>query len=192
MIKHIFKSLFVLLIVLCITSSVCAKQSSSNSTNSSSRSGSVNDIMNKNRKELADTPRADYIGNHQFMQNRKYLRQQAIINALARISVIKKKYEKVMANDGAVAKIDKNSKQSAKDSTNQAKLENNNPGSGENKFELLNKTASQKIATIKFLMVYKLLRASSLEYDALIALSQSNRNKTQWKPGEPISSETGK
>lgn len=141
----------------------------------------VKSIMESNMDIFADMPYGDHEGDYNFVRKRQYIRQQANIQMMARILVLKNQAKNIIKIiDEMEEKIDI----SSKNASNQSSLEGN-----ENKVKLLLTTAAVKIAWAKLLQLQKQLRATQLQYKALIGLATAKRHKTYWHPHEELPGE---
>ncbi len=144
-------------------------------------SSKVETLMKSNMKIYADMPFADHEGDYNFVKKRQYIRQQANIQMMARILVLKHQTKKIF---DIIDEMEKDIDNSSRQASNQNSLENN-----ENKPKLLLRTAAAKIAWIKLLMIQKQLRAAQLQYNALLGLATAKRHKTYWNPEEELPEE---
>ena len=141
----------------------------------------IKNIMKSNMEVYADQPFADHEGDYNFVKKRQYIRQQANLQLLARILVLKHQTKEIFKIiDDMETKIDDSSKKAS----NQGALESN-----ENKTKLLMTTAFAKITWAKLLMIQKQLRAAQLQYNALLGLATAKRHKTYWNPKEELPEE---
>ncbi len=144
-------------------------------------SSKVETIMKSNMRIYADMPFADHEGDYNFVKKRQYIRQQANIQMMARILVLKHQTQKIF---DIIDEMEKDIDNSSRQASNQNSLETN-----ENKPKLLLRTAAAKIAWIKLLMIQKQLRAAQLQYNALLGLATAKRHKTYWNPEEELPEE---
>ena len=144
-------------------------------------SSKVETIMKSNMRIYADMPFADHEGDYNFVKKRQYIRQQANIQMMARILVLKHQTQKIF---DIIDEMEKDIDNSSRQASNQNSLENN-----ENKPKLLLRSAAAKIAWIKLLMIQKQLRAAQLQYNALLGLATAKRHKTYWNPEEELPEE---
>ena len=136
----------------------------------------VENIMKSNMRLYADDPYGDHEGDYDFVKKREYIRQQANLQMMARILVLKYNTKKIFnIIDDMEKKIDNSSRAASRSNS----LESN-----ENKVKLLLTTAAIKIAWAKLLLIQKQLRATHLQYNALIGLATAKRHKTYWDPTE--------
>lgn len=141
----------------------------------------VKNIMKSNMDIYADMPYADHEGDYNFVKKREYIRQQANIQMMARILVLKNQAQKIFKIvDDMNVKIDNSSKKAS----NQSTLENS-----ENKVKLLLTSAAAKIAWAKLLLIQKQLKAAQLQYNALLGLATAKRHRTYWNPEEELPGE---
>ena len=141
----------------------------------------VENIMKSNMRIYADMPFADHEGDYNFVKKRQYIRQQANIQMLARILVLKHQTQKIF---DIIDEMEKKIDNSSNKASNQDSLENS-----ENKAKLLMTSAAAKIAWVKLLMIQKQLRAAQLQYNALLGLATAKRHKTYWNPEDELPEE---
>ena len=141
----------------------------------------VSSIMKSNMDIFADQPFADHEGDYDFVKKREYIRQQANLQMMARILVFKYQVKQIFAIiDDMEKKVDNSSRKASNE---------NALKSSENKVALLLTTAAAKIAWAKLLIIQKQLRATQLQYNALLGLASAKRHKTYWNPEEDLPGE---